>query len=52
MTNQLKLNLKGYTCKQYAVLLMRDDLRYTLRQISERLNLSESAIRYILQMRK
>jgi DNA-binding MarR family transcriptional regulator len=48
----MKLNLRGYTHKQYAVLIMRQDLKYSIREISERLGYSQSGVRYILSMKK
>jgi DNA-directed RNA polymerase specialized sigma24 family protein len=48
----MKLNLNGYTPKQYAVLIMRQDLKYSIREISERLGYSQSGVRYILSMKK
>jgi len=48
----MRLNLKGYTPKQYAVLIMRQDLKYSIREISERLDYSQSGVRYILSMKK
>jgi DNA-directed RNA polymerase specialized sigma24 family protein len=48
----MRLNLKGYTPKQYAVLIMRQDLKYSIREISEWMGYSESGVRYILSMKK
>jgi len=48
----MKLNLNGYTPKQYAVLIMRQDLKYSIREIAERLGYSQSGVRYILSMKK
>jgi DNA-directed RNA polymerase specialized sigma24 family protein len=48
----MRLNLKGYTPKQYAVLIMRQDLKYSIREISERMGYSQSGVRYILSMKK
>jgi DNA-directed RNA polymerase specialized sigma24 family protein len=48
----VKLNFKGYTARQYAVLIMREDFSMTIRQIAKRINLSESAVGYILHMKK
>jgi DNA-directed RNA polymerase specialized sigma24 family protein len=48
----MRLNLNGYTPKQYAVLIMRQDLKYSIREIAERLGYSQSGVRYILMMKK
>jgi DNA-directed RNA polymerase specialized sigma24 family protein len=48
----MRLNLNGYTPKQYAVLIMRQDEKKSIREISERLGYSESGVRYILSMKK
>lgn len=48
----MRLNLNGYTPKQYAVLIMRHDLKYSIREIAERLGYSQSGVRYILSMKK
>ena len=48
----MKIDFKGYTPKQYAVLIMRQDLKYSIREISERLGYSQSGVRYILMMKK
>lgn len=43
----MKLNLKHYTAKQYAAILLRDDFGYSCRRIAEILNMTPSGIRYI-----
>jgi DNA-directed RNA polymerase specialized sigma24 family protein len=43
----MKLDLKKYTAKQYAAILLRDDFNYSCRQISEILNMTPSGVRYI-----
>ena len=48
----MRIDLKGYTPKQYAVLIMRQDLKYSIREIAERLGYSQSGVRYILSMKK
>jgi DNA-directed RNA polymerase specialized sigma24 family protein len=48
----MRLNLNGYTPKQYAVLIMRQDLKYSIREIAERLGYSQSGVRYVLSMKK
>ena len=45
----MQLKFKHYTPKQYAAILLHDDFNMTLRQIAERLNMSESGVRYILK---
>jgi DNA-binding MarR family transcriptional regulator len=48
----MKLNLRGYTPKQYAVLILRQDEKKSIREIAERLGYSQSGVRYILSMKK
>lgn len=48
----MKLNLRGYTQKQFAVLILRHDEKKTIREIAERMQLSPSSVRYILNMKK
>lgn len=48
----MKINLKGYTPLQYSALIMRDDLRYSIRKIAERLGMSQTGIRHILNIKK
>ena len=45
----MQLKFKHYTPKQYAAILLHDDFKMTLRQIAERLDMSESGVRYILK---
>ena len=48
----MKLNLRGYTPKQFAVLILRQDEKKSIREIAERMSMSESGVRYILNMKK
>jgi DNA-directed RNA polymerase specialized sigma24 family protein len=48
----MRLNLNGYTPKQYAVLILRQDLKYSIREIAQRMQMSESGVSYILSMKK
>jgi DNA-binding MarR family transcriptional regulator len=48
----MRIDFKGYTPKQYAVLILRQDLKYSIREISERMGYSQSGVRYILSMKK
>jgi hypothetical protein len=43
----MRIDFKGYTPKQYAVLIMRQDLKYSIREISERLGYSQSGVKSI-----
>jgi DNA-directed RNA polymerase specialized sigma24 family protein len=43
----MKLDLKHFTPKQYAALLLRDDFGYSNLKIAEILGMSESGVRYI-----
>ena len=45
----MQLKFKHYTPKQYAAILLHDDFKMSLRQIAERLDMSESGVRYILK---
>jgi len=44
----MELNLQHYTAKQYAVILLREDFGYSHREISEKIGLSQTAVRHIL----
>jgi DNA-binding MarR family transcriptional regulator len=48
----MRIEFNGYTPKQYAVLILRQDLKYSIREIAERLGYSQSGVRYILSMKK
>lgn len=48
----MKLNLRGYTPKQFAVLILRQDEKKSIREIAQRMQISESGVRYILNMKK
>lgn len=43
----MKLDLKHYTPRQYAAILLREDFGYSCRRIAEILNMTPSGIRYI-----
>jgi DNA-directed RNA polymerase specialized sigma24 family protein len=47
----MRLNLNGYTPKQYAVLILRQDEKKSIREIAQRMQMSESGVRYILKMK-
>lgn len=48
----MKLNLRGYTPKQFAVLILRQDEKKSIKEIAQRMQISESGVRYILNMKK
>jgi DNA-directed RNA polymerase specialized sigma24 family protein len=48
----MKLDLKGYTAKQYAILILRYDFRLSLREIAERMGMSISGVKHVIQMKK
>ena len=48
----MKLNLRGYTPKQFAVLILRQDEKKSIREIAQRMQMSESGVSYILNMKK
>jgi DNA-directed RNA polymerase specialized sigma24 family protein len=48
----MKLNLRGYTPKQFAVLILRQDEKKSIREIAQRMQMSESGVRYILNIKK
>jgi DNA-directed RNA polymerase specialized sigma24 family protein len=43
----MKLDLKHYTPRQYAAMLLRDDFGYSCRKIAEILGITPSGVRYI-----
>lgn len=47
----MKLNLRGYTPKQFAVLILRHDEKKSIREIAQRMEMSESGVRYILNIK-
>lgn len=48
----MKLNLRGYTPKQFAVLILRQDEKKSIREIAQRMQMSETGVRYILNIKK
>lgn len=48
----MKLDLKGYTPKQYAILILRDDMRNTHREIARRMGMSESGIKHVIDKKR
>jgi DNA-directed RNA polymerase specialized sigma24 family protein len=48
----MRLNLKGNTALQYSAMILRDDFRYSIREIAKRLGMSETGVRYILNRKK
>lgn len=45
MSTELKLDLKGFTAKQYAALILRDDLGYSYGRAGRQLGLTGYAFR-------
>ena len=45
----MKLDLKHYTPRQYAVILLHDDFNYNNRQIAEIMEISITGVKYILE---
>ena len=43
---------KGYTARQWAVLILRDDFNMNIRQISEIMGIHDNTVRYILNLKK
>jgi DNA-binding MarR family transcriptional regulator len=48
----MKLDLKGYTPKQYAILILRDDMRKTQREIARRMGMSESGVKHVIDLKR
>ncbi len=48
----MKLDLKGYTPKQYAILILRDDMRKTQREIARRIGMSESGVKHVIDLKR
>lgn len=40
--------IKGYTARQYAIILLKEDFNYSIREISERMGMSQSGVFYVL----
>jgi DNA-directed RNA polymerase specialized sigma24 family protein len=45
----MKLDLKHYTARQYAAILLRDDFGYSNQTIADILGMTESGVRYIFK---
>ena len=41
--------IKGYTARQYAIILLKEDFNYSIREIAERMGMSESGVFYVLK---
>jgi hypothetical protein len=48
----MKIDLKGYTPKQYAILILRDDMRKTQREIARRMGMSESGVKHVIDLKR
>jgi DNA-directed RNA polymerase specialized sigma24 family protein len=48
----MKLDLKGYTAKQWAILILRYDFRLSYREIAERMGMSTSGVKHVIQMKR
>ena len=48
----MKIDLKGYTPKQYAILILRDDMRKTHREIARRMGMSESGVKHVIDKKR
>lgn len=48
----MKLDLKGYTPKQYAILILRDDMRKTHREIARRMGMSLSGVKHVIDKKR
>ena len=48
----MKLDLKGYTAKQYAILILRYDFKMSLREIAERMKMSISGVKHVIEIKK
>ena len=40
--------IKGYTARQYAIILLKEDFNYSIREIAQRMGMSESGVNYVL----
>jgi DNA-binding CsgD family transcriptional regulator len=40
--------IKGYTARQYAIILLREDFNMSVREIAKRMGMSESGVFYVL----
>jgi DNA-binding MarR family transcriptional regulator len=48
----MKIDLKGYTPKQYAILILRDDMRKTQREVARRMGMSESGVKHVIDKKR
>ena len=48
----MKLDFKGYTAKQWAILILRYDFRLSYREIAERMGMRISGVRYVIEMKR
>jgi DNA-directed RNA polymerase specialized sigma24 family protein len=48
----MKLDLKGYTGKQWAILILRYDFKMSLREIAQRMGMSISGVKHVIEMKK
>jgi DNA-directed RNA polymerase specialized sigma24 family protein len=48
----MKLQLKGFTPKQWSVLILRYDFRMSYREISEKMGISVSGVKHIIDMKR
>jgi len=48
----MKIDLKGYTPKQYAILILRNDMRKTQREIARRMGMSESGVKHVIDLKR
>jgi len=48
----MKLNLKGYTAKQYAILILRHDFQMTYREIAEIMGMSISGVIHVINIKR
>jgi DNA-directed RNA polymerase specialized sigma24 family protein len=48
----MKLQLKGFTPKQWSVLILRYDFRMSYREISEKMGISLSGVKHIIDMKR
>lgn len=40
--------IKGYTARQYAIILLKEDFNYSIREIAEHMGMSQSGVNYVL----
>lgn len=46
------MKIKGYTQRQWAILILRYDFRLTYRKIAEILNVHKSTVKYVVDMER